>query len=165
MVVTARIGFTAWSRSGFDGVYGTAIRPQARECHDAPRCRRLITISRAIVGLVGAAAVLLAGGNLLTGGASITDPVMPFGLLLGLLALGAALWTTAAERWRAVIVWLGLLAILAAFVVFVPQPRADAAIRDVLIYFGIPATIVLLATIGVAIARVRAGTLGSVPSS
>ena len=78
----------------------------------------LVTISRAIVMIVGAAAMLLAGGNLLTGGAPITDPVIPFGLLLGLFALGAALWTTAPERWRAVIVWLGLLAILAAIGVF-----------------------------------------------
>ena len=90
--------------------------------------------------------------------------MFPLGLLFGLVALGAAVWTTAPQRWRAVVVWLGILAIVAAFFVFLTS-FGDAAIRDVIVYFGIPATIVLLATIGVAIARVRAGALGSVPSS
>jgi len=124
----------------------------------------LVMISRAIVGIVGVAAVLLAGGNLLTGGASITDPVMPFGLALGVLALGAALWTTAPERWRAVIVWLGLLAILAAMGVFIAN-FGQAAIRDVLIYFGVPAGIVLVAALTLAVARSRAGPLGSPKST
>jgi hypothetical protein len=124
----------------------------------------LVMISRAIVGMVGLAAVLLAGGNLLTGGASITDPVMPFGLLLGMLALGAALWTTAPERWRAIIVWLGLLAILVAFGVFVVN-LGQAAIRDVLIYFGVPAGIVLVAALTLAVTRSRAGPLGGVKST
>jgi hypothetical protein len=120
----------------------------------------VLTVSRAILVIVGAASLLLAGGNLITGGGSITDPVMPFGLLFGLVTIGAAVWTTAPQRWRAVIVWLGILGILAAFVVFVVS-IGDAAIRDVLIYFGIPATIVLVATAFVGVARARAGALGS----
>ena len=124
----------------------------------------LITISRSIVAVVGVAALLLAGGNLATGGASITDPVMPLGLLLGLLAVGAAAWTTAPERWRALIVWLGVVAIVVAFAGFAIS-LGDAAIRDVLIYFGIPAGIVLIATLAIAAARWRAGPLGSLRSS
>ena len=124
----------------------------------------LITISRSIVAVVGVAALLLAGGNLLTGGAPITDPVMPLGLLLGLLAVGAAAWTTAPERWRAVVVWLGVVAIILACSGFASS-LGDAAIRDVLVYFGIPAAIVLLATLVIAAARWRAGPLGSPRSS
>ena len=124
----------------------------------------LITISRSIVAVVGVAALLLAGGNLATGGAPITDPVMPLGLLLGLLAVGAAAWTGAPERWRAVVVWLGVAAIILASAGFASS-LGDAAIRDVLVYFGIPAAIVLLATLVIGAARWRAGPLGSLHSS
>jgi hypothetical protein len=124
------------------------------------RVSTLLTISRAILIVVGAASLILAGGNLATGGGSITDPVMPLGLLFGLLTIAAATWTTAPERWRAAIVWLGVLAIVAAFVMFAVSV-GDAAIRDVLVYFGIPASIVLVATAFVAVARSRAGPLGS----
>jgi hypothetical protein len=137
-------------------------RAQARPTEEVPMST-LIMISRAFIAAVGAMALLLAGGNLATGGASITDPVMPFGLLFGLLTIGAAVWTTASQPWRAAIVWLGILAIVAAFVMFVVS-FGDAAIRDVLIYFGIPATIVLVATAFVAVARWRAGALGSAPT-
>jgi hypothetical protein len=70
-----------------------------------------ITVSRAVVGVIGAGALLMAGGNLLTGGGSITDPVMPGGVLLGLVAIGAAAWTTAPSTFRAAVVWLGVLGI------------------------------------------------------
>jgi hypothetical protein len=120
----------------------------------------VVIISRSIVATVGAAALLLAGGNLITGGGSMTDPVMPFGLLLGALTLGAAAWTTAPERWRAVIVWLGVLGVLATFTMFMLN-LGQAALRDVLVYFGIPAAIVLAATAILALARARAGALGN----
>ena len=118
----------------------------------------LITISRAIVAVVGAIALLLAAGNLATGGGSIADPVFPLGLLFGVATLGAAIWTTDPQRWRAVVVWPASS----------PSARCssrsvqhgDAALRDVLVYFGIPATIVLAAAVLVAVTRVRAGALG-----
>ncbi len=119
----------------------------------------LVTISRAIVAVVGAIALLLAAGNLATGGGSIADPVFPLGLLFGVATLGAAIWTTDPQRWRAVVVWLGILAIAAAFFAFLSSIE-DAALRDVLVYFGIPATIVLAAAVLVAVTRVRAGALG-----
>jgi hypothetical protein len=119
----------------------------------------LVTISRVIVAVVGAIALLLAAGNLVTGGGSITDPVFPLGLLFGLVTLGAAIWTSAPQRWQAAVVWLGIVAIAAAFFAFLLS-IGDAALRDVLVYFGIPATIVLVATVLVAMARVRAGALG-----
>jgi hypothetical protein len=120
----------------------------------------LVTVSRAIIAVVGVIAVLLAGGNLASGGGSIADPVFPLGLLFGVLTLGAAVWTTAPERWRAVVVWLGILAVAGAFVMFVVSV-GDAAIRDVLIYLGIPASIVLTATALLGVARTRAGPFGS----
>jgi hypothetical protein len=119
----------------------------------------LVTISRAIIAVVGVIAVLLAGGNLASGGGSITDPVFPLGLLFGLLTLGAAAWTTAPQRWRAVVVWLGVLAIASALFGFVLS-FGDAALRDVLIYFGVPAAVVIIATAFLAVARSRAGPLG-----
>ena len=120
----------------------------------------LVTISRAIIATVGVIAVLLAGGNLASGGGSITDPVFPLGLLFGLLTIGAALWTTAPQRWRAAVVWLGILAIGAALLGFVVS-FGDAALRDVVIYFGIPAAVVVVATGIMAVARSRAGPLGT----
>ncbi len=120
----------------------------------------LVTISRAILAVVGAIAVLLAAGNLASGGGSITDPVFPLGLAFGLLTLGASIWTTAPQRWRAVVVWLGILAVGAALFGFVIS-FGDAALRDVLIYFGIPAAVVVVATILVAFARARAGVMGT----
>lgn len=52
--------------------------------------------------------------------------------------------------------WLGIFSIAAAFVIFLASMEY-AAIRDVIVYFGIPATIVLVATAIVAVARSRAG--------
>ena len=119
----------------------------------------MVNVARAILAVVGGIALLLAVGNLATGGGSITDPVFPFGVAFGALVSAAAAWTTAPRRWQAVVVWLGVLAILIAFVAFLVS-IGDAALRDVLIYFGIPAAIVLAATAVVAVARVRAGALG-----
>jgi hypothetical protein len=137
--------------------------PPARPTEDASMSI-WVNISRAILAVVGVTALLLAGGNLASGGGSITDPVFPLGLLFGLVTFGAAIWTTAPQRWRAALVWLGIVAVVAAFLGFLTS-FGDAALRDVLVYFGIPATIVLLATVLVATARVRAGPLGSAPTA
>lgn len=120
----------------------------------------LLLISRGVLGLVGAIALLLAVVNLLTGGIPVADPVLPAGLAFGTLTLGAALWTTAPERWRALVVWLGVIAVGAAMAVFLVN-MGGAALRDVLVYFGIPAAIVAVAALGVALGRVRAGALGN----
>jgi hypothetical protein len=120
----------------------------------------LLTISRGILGFVGAIALVFGVANLVTGGVPIGDPVLPSGLAFGALTLGAALWTTAPERWRALVVWLGVIAVGVAIAVFVVN-FGEAALRDVLIYFGIPAAIVALAAIGVAIGRLRAGPFGT----
>ena len=104
--------------------------------------------------------LFFAVANLVTGGIPIADPALPGGLAFGASTLGAALWTTAPERWRAVVVWLGIIAVGIAIAVGVIN-FGDAALRDVLVYFGIPAAIVALAAIGVAIGRLRAGPLGT----
>ncbi|HEY6608666.1 MAG TPA: hypothetical protein VI277_05665 [Candidatus Limnocylindria bacterium] len=119
-----------------------------------------MTISRGILGFVGAVALIFAVANLVTGGVPIADPVLPAGLAFGALTLGAALWTTAPERWRALVVWLGVIAVGVAIAVFVVN-FGEAALRDVLVYFGIPAAIVALAAFGVAVGRLRAGPLGT----
>ena len=120
----------------------------------------LLRVARAVLWVVGGIALLLVIGNLATGGASITDPVFPLGFVFGALVVGAATWATAPERWRAVVVWLGVVAIGAAFVGFLTSV-GDAALRDVLIYFGIPAAIVLASTAIVVAGRIRAGPFGA----
>jgi hypothetical protein len=119
-----------------------------------------IRISQAIVTVVGIGALLLSVGNLLTGGGSITDPVMPGGIVLGLLAIGAGVWTADSGTLRAVIVWLGIIAILgAAAIAWVNV--GDIRSGDLLIYVGIPTLVTLIAVAGVVTGRVRAGPLGA----
>lgn len=119
----------------------------------------LVRMSRSIVMVIGVVALLLAGGNLATGGGSLTDPVMPGGVLLGLLAIGASAWTTDANVLRACVVWLGIIGIVAALVILWAN-TGDMQTRDLLVYVGIPTAVVLMAAIGVAVARTRAGVLG-----
>jgi hypothetical protein len=130
-----------------------------RGVHDPPMLGFWIRISRSIVMVVGLGALLAAGGNLATGGGSITDPVMPGGVILGLLALGAGAWTTDPASLRAAVVWLGVLGIVGALGILWVN-TGDMQTRDLLVYVGIPSAIVLLAAIGVAVGRVRAGALG-----
>ena len=118
-----------------------------------------IRLSRAIVMVIGAGSLLLAGGNLLTGGASIADPVMPGGLILGLLAIGAAAWTMDTSTMRAAVVWLGVAGIACALAIGWVN-TGDMQTRDLLVYVGVPTAIILLAALGVAVGRARAGALG-----
>ena len=120
----------------------------------------LVTLARAIIAVIGAVAFLLAAGNLLTGGGSISDPVMPGGIALGLVAIGAALWITAPGRFQAVVVWLGVLGIVATAALFWAN-AGDMQTRDLLVYIGIPTAIVLAAAAVVAVARARSGPLGA----
>lgn len=117
-------------------------------------------VSRSIVMVIGILALLTAGGNLVTGGGSISDPVMPGGVVLGLLLIGAAAWTEAPGAPRAAVVWLGVLGISVALAIAWVN-LGDMQTRDLLLYVGIPTAIMALAVVGVAVARVRAGALGS----
>lgn len=121
---------------------------------------RMTTLARAIVAVLGAASLLLAAGNLVTGGGSISDPVMPGGIVLGLVALGAAFWTTAPGRFQAVVVWLGVLGIAVSAALFWVN-AGDMQTRDLIVYIGIPTATVLAATALVAVARARSGALGA----
>lgn len=161
---------------GFGEVYGTAAGAKgfpspAGTCMIPRRMTRSETdteedgmgfwvrISRSIVMVIGAGALLLAGGNLVTGGGSITDPAMPGGVILGLLALGAGMWTTDTGSLRALVVWLGVFGILAALAIAWIN-AGEMQTRDLLVYVGIPTIVILAATIGVAVGRARAGALG-----
>ena len=85
---------------------------------------------------------------------------LALGPVLGLLALGAAAWTTEPGTVRAVVVWLGLLAVAGAAVILLVN-ASPMQTRDLIVYVGIPTAIVLLACLVVARARVKAGALGT----
>lgn len=114
--------------------------------------------ARGIIGLVGIGALVMTVSNV-TSGQSVSDPIVPAGLALGLLAAAAAAWPDAPSPWQAVAVWLGLLAIGAAVVVLVGNAlRTPSA--DVMALVAIPCAILIAAGIRVAIARAEAGPLG-----
>lgn len=114
-----------------------------------------LRLARATVGVIGLGALLMAGGNL-TSGASLTDPVFPAGLAMGILAVGAAAWVETPGALPALVTWLGLLALVVAlgvlgtFVVRTPSPDAIAL-------FAVPAVLVLAAVVRLAVARRRTG--------
>jgi hypothetical protein len=145
-----RTGVPASSRDG-----GAVQRPDT----EGDGMDTWIRGSRSIVMVIGIGALLLAGGNVLTGGASITDPVMPGGMVLGLLAIGAGMWTTDGGSLRALVVWLGVAGILVALAVAWTN-LGDMQTRDLLLYVGIPTLVVLTAAGGVAVGRARSGALG-----
>ncbi len=120
----------------------------------------LITIGRAIFFIVGGGALIMSISGLASG-SSITDPVFPAGLALGVLTLGAAAFTLAAPRWQALIVWLGVAAVLIGIGRFAVLVFGDPAIGpDVYPLFLVPAAVLLLAAAGVIVGRVGAGPFG-----
>jgi hypothetical protein len=157
---------------GFRKVYGSdarglpSFRPDAHDhgggaasCSEDGRMETWIRLSRSIVMVIGVGSLLLAGGNLVTGGGSISDPVMPGGVALGLGATGAGMWTTDGGRFRALVVWLGLIGILVALAVAWIS-TGDMQTRDLLLYVGVPSLAVLAAVGGVAVGRMHAGAFG-----
>ena len=115
-------------------------------------------ISRGILTLIGALA-LITSLSTMTSGSNI-DLAVAFGPVLGILAVGAAAWTTAPGAARAAVVWLGVLAVAGAAVILLVN-AGPMQTRDLIVYVGIPTAIVLLACVVVAMARVRAGSLGA----
>ena len=158
LVTTVWAAVIMWNRSSraWDD---RRVRP-VRHTEEPQMGSTLVTLARAIIAVIGAVAFLLAAGNLLTGGGSISDPVMPGGIALGLVAIGAAFWTTAPGRFQAVVVWLGVLGIVATAALFWAN-AGDMQTRDLLVYIGIPTAIVLAAAAVVAVARARSGPLGA----
>jgi hypothetical protein len=120
-----------------------------------------VGIGRAMFFVIGAGALIMSGTGL-AGGASITDPVFPAGLALGILTVTAAAYTLAAARWQAVLVWLGVAAVLIGIGRFALLVFGDPDIGpDVYPYFLVPAAVLLFACGGVELGRVRAGALGA----
>lgn len=117
-----------------------------------------LTLARALYAIVGIGALLMVFGQL-TSGSSLADPVFPAGAALGVLALGSAMWFDAPGRAQAIVVWLGLLAVALALVVFTgfalrtPSP-------DVLALVAVPTVLMVLGGVRLAMARRAAGALG-----
>lgn len=117
-----------------------------------------LTLSRALLGVIGAGA-LASSISGLTSGASLTDPVFPGGLALGSLALGSVAWVEAAGVARAAVTWLGLAAVVATIAIL-GFMAAGTPSPDVIALFAIPSIIVLAAVGRMAAARMAAGPTG-----
>lgn len=110
-----------------------------------------LNLARAVVGIIGAGALVMAISTLLSG-ASLTDPVFPAGIAMGALAVGAAALVLTPGTVPAVVTWLGLLGLVVAIVILgsiafgTPSP-------DVLALFLIPTAIVVAAVVRMAVAR------------
>jgi hypothetical protein len=121
-----------------------------------------LTISRGILGLSGALAALLSITTMSSG--SPAEPIHPIGLALGLVLIGTAAWTTAPGAGRAIVVWVGVIAVgIAAGVVW--SSSSGMRMRDQLVYIGLPLLVVVLAALTVARERVRAGAVGAYRST
>ena len=117
-------------------------------------------LSRGVFAFIGAGALLMAVGGL-TGGALLSDPVFPAALLLGVTALGAAIWADGRARWQVTLSWLGIAAVLTAIGIFGWLVFFDYDVGpDVYAVFLVPATIIVLAAIGMIRGRIAAGGAG-----
>jgi hypothetical protein len=119
----------------------------------------MLALSRAVIGVIGAGILVMTIANL-TGGASIFDPVFPGGLILGASCLGAAAWTTSPATWQALVVWLGMAAVLVTITILgaIIFGTTDPSTYP---YFLIPSVVVLVVVGVIAKARVAAGALGT----
>jgi hypothetical protein len=117
-----------------------------------------LTLSRALLGLIGAGALVMAISGL-TSGESLTDPVFPGGLALGVLSLGAVAWVEAPGVARAAVTWLGLAAVVATIAIF-GFMAAGTPSPDVIALFAIPSVIVLAVVGRMVAARMAAGPTG-----
>ena len=120
---------------------------------------RFLGTARGIVGLVGIGAIAMAASNL-TSGQTLADPIFPAGIAMGLLAIAAARWCDAPQPLAAVATWLGILALGVAIAIFwrflLRTPSLDA-----IALAGVPTLILVAAGVTLAVARLRAGALGS----
>jgi len=120
-----------------------------------------VRLGRAVFLVLGAGALVMSIGGL-TGGASITDPVFPAGLALGVLAIAAGAWTLSAASWQAALVWLGVAAVVGGVAYFAGFVLLDPDIgSNVYAPVLVPSVLILAAASGVALGRMRAGALGS----
>ena len=118
-----------------------------------------LTLARALFALVGAGILAMAISNLASG-QSLSDPVFPAGIALGVVMLGAAAWVQAAGRAQALVVWLGLVGVAitlvvgAGLVLRTPSP-------DVLALAAVPTLIMVAGGVRLAMARVAARAFGA----
>jgi hypothetical protein len=120
-----------------------------------------VALGRGVFLLIGAGALVMATAGLV-GGESITDPVFPAGLALGILALAAAALTSAAAGWQAVLVWLGIAAVVGGVAAYAAIILLDPDVgTDVYAPVLVPSVLILAAAAGVALGRMRAGALGA----
>jgi hypothetical protein len=121
---------------------------------------RWLDLSRAVFAVVGAAALFISIGGL-TSGESLADPLFPAALALGALSLAAAVLVVAPSLWQASATWLGIGALLLAVGIFGWIVFTDEDLGpDAYALFLLPAAVLVLAAVGMAAGRRRAGALG-----
>jgi hypothetical protein len=154
--------------AAFEEVYGApspAAVPTVQDARNSQGGHALessaLAIARTVYALIGIGSLLMIAGQFTSGPppSFLSDPVFAAGLALGILALGTAAWVEAEGTARAVVAWLGIIAVAVAGIVFVALAMRTPS-ADVLALVGVPTLICLAASLRLAIARVTAGALG-----
>ena len=126
---------------------------------------RSLALARGWYALLGAGALLVTGGSIagtLSGSMFEWTHAMA-GIGIGLLSLGAALWVQARNRVRAVVAWLGIVALAAVFAL--PLTWDLGSLRDRILYAVLPATLGFLVAARMAWARARTPVDGGVETA
>ena len=114
-----------------------------------------LALARGWYALLGALAVLATLGGVAgtLSGSRFEWYLGVAGIGVGLLALGAALWVNARSRGRAIVAWLGIVALGCAFLV--PLTWGLGSVRDTILYAVVPTAIGWLAAARMTWARAR----------
>ena len=114
-----------------------------------------LALARGWYTLLGALAVLATLGGVAgtLSGSMFEWYLAVAGIGVGLLSLGAALWVQARTRTRAIVAWLGIVALGCAFLI--PLTWSLGSARDMIVYAVLPTTVGLLAAGRMALARAR----------
>ena len=112
-----------------------------------------LALARGWYAILGAGGVLATAGSIAgaLSGSMFEWYLAVAGIGIGLLAIGAAAWVEARNGLRAIVAWLGIVALGAVFLL--PLTWRLGSLRDTLLYAVLPAAVGLLAAARMAWAR------------